>query len=72
LNSCIFSSEPVVRLPAILQNARDAFISSASSLETGEDLHDFDVFADRALASEAHAGRLSGPLRAVSVSIDRA
>src|SRR6266404_6944920 len=72
LNFCIFSSERVVRLPAILQNARDTFISSASSLEPGRDLHDFDVFADRALASEAHAGRLPRPLRAVSVSIDRA
>jgi hypothetical protein len=39
---------------------------------TGEDLHDFDVFADRDLASDDHAGRASGPLRAASVSIDRA
>jgi hypothetical protein len=52
-----------------LQNARDAFISRASSLEPGRDLHDFVVFADRALASEAHAGRLSGPLKAISVSM---
>jgi len=57
---------------AILQIARDASISTASSLEPGRDLHDFDVFADRALASDAHAGRLAGPLRATSVSIDRA
>jgi hypothetical protein len=34
-------------------------------------LHDFDVFADRALASDAHTGRRFG-LRAVSASIDRA
>jgi hypothetical protein len=39
---------------------------------TGEDLHDFDVFADRALAFDAYAGRLSRPLRATSASIDRA
>jgi hypothetical protein len=57
---------------ATLQNARDAFISSASSLEPGRDLHDFVVFADRTPASDAHAGRLFKPLKAVSVSIDRA
>jgi hypothetical protein len=55
-----------------LQNTRDAAISAASLLEPGRDLHDFDDFADRTLASEAYAGRLSGPLRATSVSIDRA
>jgi len=38
---------------------------------TGEDLHDFDVFADRALASEAFFGCPRGPLRANSASIDR-
>ena len=48
----------------ILQIARDAIISSASSLEPGRDLHDFDVFADRALASDIyHAGRQFRPLR---------
>src|SRR6266550_3346878 len=52
---------------AILQIVRDASISTASSLEPGRDLHDFDVFADRALAFGAHAGRLSGPLRAASL-----
>ncbi len=57
---------------AILQIVRDAFIGSASSLEPGRDLHDFVLFADRALASEAHAGRLSRPLGAISASIDRA
>jgi hypothetical protein len=57
---------------AILQIAGDASISTASSLEPGRDLHDFDVFADRAPASDAYAGRLSGPLRATSASIDRA
>ena len=38
---------------------------------TGEDLHDFDLFADRALASEAHAVCLFRPLRAPSASTDR-
>jgi hypothetical protein len=56
----------------MLQIDRDASISTASSLEPGRDLHDFDVFADRALASDAYAGRLAGPLKATSVSIDRA
>ena len=32
-------------------------------------MHDFVILADRALASEAHAGRLSGPLKAISVSM---
>ena len=39
---------------------------------TGEDLHDYVLFADRVLASEAHAGCLRRPLRAFSDSIDRA
>src|ERR1700677_4668484 len=44
----------------------------ASLLEPRRDLHDFVQFAVRTLASEAHAGRLYGRLRTVSVSIDRA
>ena len=39
---------------------------------TGEDLHDYVLFADRILASEAHAGCLCRLLRAFSDSIDRA
>jgi hypothetical protein len=39
---------------------------------TGEDLHDFDRFADRALASDANAGRSSRSLTAATDSIDRA
>jgi hypothetical protein len=63
------------RAPRILQIDRDAFISSASSHQlchsnfvtrTWEDLHDFDVFAVRALAFGAHAGRRPRPLRATS------
>src|SRR3981081_907112 len=57
---------------AILQTADDAFISNASSLEPGRDLHDFVIFADRTPASDASAGRLFGLLKANSVSIDRA
>ena len=56
----------------MLPNACDRFISGASSLEPGRDLHDFSVFADRALASDVHAGRLPQFLRATAVSIDRA
>jgi hypothetical protein len=39
---------------------------------TGEDLHDYVLFALRLLASEAHAGCPRRPLGAFSVSIDRA
>jgi hypothetical protein len=39
---------------------------------TGEDLHDFDVFADRALASDAYVGNRRSPLTAASANIDRA
>src|SRR5207248_3031809 len=39
----------------ILQITLDAFISCASSLEPVRDLHGFIIFADRALASDAHA-----------------
>jgi hypothetical protein len=56
----------------MLPNVCDRFISSSSSLEPGRDLHDFSVFADRALASDVHAGRLPQFLRATAVSIDRA
>jgi hypothetical protein len=67
-NFCISNSE----WSAILQSADDAFISNASSLEPGRDLHDFVIFADRTPASDASAGRLFGLLKANSVSIDRA
>ena len=39
---------------------------------TGEDLHDFHVFADRIPASEARAGFSIAPLSASSASADRA
>ena len=39
---------------------------------TGEDLHDYVLFADGILASEAHSGCLCRLLRAFSDSIDRA
>ena len=42
----LFYSDP-------LQNRRDAFTSTASSLEPREDLHDYAIFADRPRASEA-------------------
>jgi hypothetical protein len=56
----------------MLQNAGDASISSPSSLEPGRDLHDFIIFADRAPASDACAGRPFRPLKAISASTDRA
>jgi hypothetical protein len=56
----------------MLQNAGDASINAASSLEPGRDLHDFNLFADRALASDVHAGRLPQVLRAAAVSFGRA
>src|SRR5205085_5863097 len=65
----------------LLQNRHDASISTASSLELGEDLHDHvlfadllfadSLFADSAPASDAHAGRPLRLLRAFSDSIDR-
>jgi hypothetical protein len=55
-----------------LRVARDACIARFSLLEPRGDLHDFDYFAARALASDVYAGRLLGPLRATSASIDRA
>src|SRR5437868_7982336 len=58
-------------LQASLPNPRDAAISAAFIRSNRGDLHDYHVFADRVLASDAHAGRLCSPLRAVSVSIDR-
>jgi hypothetical protein len=56
----------------ILQKRSDASISRASSLDAGGFAYDFDFFADRALASDAHAGHVPRPLRAISVRIDRA
>jgi hypothetical protein len=55
----------------VAKYARCIYIK-ASLLEPRRDLHDFDQFAVRTLASEAHAGRLYGSLRTVSVSTDRA
>jgi hypothetical protein len=48
----------------MLQITRDAFISSALFTRTGEDLHDFDVFADRAPVSDVCAGHLVAQLTA--------
>jgi hypothetical protein len=56
----------------ILQNLPDAFINGRVVARTGEDLHDYVLFADRTRASEAFAGCLCRPLRALSDSIDRA
>jgi hypothetical protein len=56
----------------MLPTAPDPFIKPRIVARTGEDLHDFGIFADRAPASEAIAGRLSGPLRAIAASFDRA
>jgi hypothetical protein len=53
-----------------LQSRRDAFMNVKSSFEPGRDLHDFIAFADRVLASIAHAGRLPRQLRPF-VCIDR-
>src|ERR1044072_3419328 len=47
-----------------LPNPRDAAISAALIRSNRGDLHDNHDFADRALASDAHAGRLRSPLRA--------
>ena len=58
--------------PTSLQNTRHAGMSRTSPLEPREDLHDFDQFAARALASDVHAGRPLGPLRAIFVRIDQA
>jgi hypothetical protein len=54
----------------MLQITRDGFISSGLSLEPG-DLHDFDVFADRTLASDARAGFSVALLSAIFAGPDR-
>ena len=61
-----------VRPLVTLQNRADAFIKRLVVARTGEDLHDYVLFADRILAPEAHAGCQRRPLRAFSDSIDRA
>ena len=56
----------------ILQISDDAFISMRVVARTGEDLHDFVLFADRPLAFDAYAGRCIGPLSPNFTGADRA
>jgi len=56
----------------MLQFGRNASISSALIVaRTGEDLHDYVLFADRPIAFDAYAGCCIGPLRPNSASADR-
>jgi len=50
----------------MLQITRDGIYKQPHRRSNRGDLHDFDIFADRAPASDAHAGRLFRPLRANS------
>src|SRR5882724_7257299 len=55
--SVICADESALPAAGVLQNAREAFISPRIVARTGRDLHDFNEFADRTPASDAHAGR---------------